>query len=211
LNKTTEKLKEKPTNLQFVYVASCHSEKVGEIFLQIGVPHVICINQNQTILDKAAVDFSKFFYDEVFDNYSTICEAFDRAKAQVQNIYGAYHANKILLKTNPDTHEQANLQKCRKAKRNDKVPDGFINRMDQFSILNNFPTKVRPFLFRNKDMFEVLKLLTQHRIVQIYGMPGMGKSSLLKNVSCYIGERNHYKDGLVYIDFTNVTTCKEAL
>lgn len=43
---TTEKLKEIPTNLQFVFVASCHAEKVAEIFLEIGVPHVICVNQN---------------------------------------------------------------------------------------------------------------------------------------------------------------------
>lgn len=34
------------TNLQFVCVASCHSEKVAQIFMKIGVRHVICINQN---------------------------------------------------------------------------------------------------------------------------------------------------------------------
>ena len=94
-----DKLKDLPTNLQFVYVASCHSEKVGEIFLKIGVPHLICINQNQTILDKAAVDFSKYFYNEVFDKYSTICEAYLNAKDEVTSRYGPYQANKILLKT----------------------------------------------------------------------------------------------------------------
>jgi hypothetical protein len=82
-----------------VFVASCHAEKVAEIFLEIGVPHVICVNQNQRILDKAAVDFSKSFYDEVFDKYSTICEAFKRAKSQLEKEYGLFHANKILLKT----------------------------------------------------------------------------------------------------------------
>ena len=57
-------------------MASCHSEKVGNIFIEAGVPHVICIDQNQTILDKAAVEFSKYFYDEVFDGYRNICEAY---------------------------------------------------------------------------------------------------------------------------------------
>mmetsp|Transcript_10048 Transcript_10048/g.15314 ORF Transcript_10048/g.15314 Transcript_10048/m.15314 type:complete len:100 (+) Transcript_10048:4034-4333(+) len=33
-----------PTELQFVYVASCHSEQVGKIFLEAGIPHVICID-----------------------------------------------------------------------------------------------------------------------------------------------------------------------
>jgi hypothetical protein len=32
------------TSLQFVYVASCHSEQVGKIFLEAGIPHVICID-----------------------------------------------------------------------------------------------------------------------------------------------------------------------
>jgi hypothetical protein len=35
-----------PSTLQFVYVASCHSEQVGKIFLEAGIPHVICIDQN---------------------------------------------------------------------------------------------------------------------------------------------------------------------
>jgi len=34
------------TDLQFVFVASCHSEQVGRIFIEAGVPHVICIDQN---------------------------------------------------------------------------------------------------------------------------------------------------------------------
>ena len=32
------------TSLQLVYVASCHSEEAGKIFLEAGVPHVICID-----------------------------------------------------------------------------------------------------------------------------------------------------------------------
>ena len=50
-------------------------------------------------------------------------------------------------------------------------------------------------------MYDVLKLLTERKIVQIYGMPGLGKSALLKNVTVFLGERNYYKDGLVYIDY----------
>lgn len=60
-------------------------------------------------------------------------------------------------------------------------------------------------------MFDVLKLLTAYKIVQIFGLPGLGKSSLLKNVCVYLGERNFFKDGLVYIDLNQITTMKEAL
>ena len=55
-------------------------------------------------------------------------------------------------------------------------------------------------------MFDVLKLLKEYNIVQIFGLPGLGKSSLLKNVTCFLGERDIYKAGVLYIDFLN---CKE--
>lgn len=49
-------------------------------------------------------------------------------------------------------------------------------------------------------MFEVVKTLNECYILQIFGMPGLGKSSLLKNVSNFIGDRNLYRDGLIYIN-----------
>lgn len=42
-------------------------------------------------------------------------------------------------------------------------------------------------------------------------MPGLGKSSLLKNVTCFLGERDIYKDGVIYIDFLHVLTFKESV
>lgn len=42
-------------------------------------------------------------------------------------------------------------------------------------------------------------------------MPGLGKSSLLKNVTCFLGERDIYKDGILYIDFLHVTTFNDAI
>ena len=60
-------------------------------------------------------------------------------------------------------------------------------------------------------MLDVLKLLTQNNIVQIFGMPGLGKSSLLKNVTCFLGERDIYKSGVLYLDFLHVSTFKEVI
>lgn len=41
-------------------------------------------------------------------------------------------------------------------------------------------------------------------MVQIYGQPGFGKSSLLKNITCFLAERDIYKSGVLYIDFIHV-------
>jgi hypothetical protein len=66
------------------------------------------------------------------------------------------------------------------------------------------PRKVTPFISRNGDMFDVIRLLQEENIVQVFGMPGLGKSSILKNVSNYIGERNLYPDGVLYINFQSI-------
>jgi hypothetical protein len=52
----------------------------------------------------AAVEFSKFFYDEVFDDYKNICDAYHYAKEKVEKIYGKFEAGKIMLMTNELTH-----------------------------------------------------------------------------------------------------------
>lgn len=33
----------------------------------MGVPFVICVEQSKKFNDRAAIEFSKLFYDEVFD------------------------------------------------------------------------------------------------------------------------------------------------
>ena len=60
-------------------------------------------------------------------------------------------------------------------------------------------------------MFKTLKSLNDNNIVQIYGMPGYGKSSLLKNATCFLGERNLYPDGIVYIDLIRVAKFSDVI
>ena len=91
-----------------------------------------------------------------------------------------------------------------------KPQPGFVNQIGQ-EAWNVLPNKVTPFVSRNQDMLDVLKLLTQNNIVQIFGMPGLGKSSLLKNVTCFLGERDIYKSGVLYIDLLPVTSYKEVI
>ena len=71
-------------------MASCHSEEVGKVFKEAGIPHVICINKNNTVLDQAAIEFSKVFYDQVFSPYMNICDAYKFAKAQVVEKFGKF-------------------------------------------------------------------------------------------------------------------------
>lgn len=56
LSKLLNKLKNR---LHFAFVASCHSKLVGEVFLNAGASHVICVKREERILDKACQIFTK--------------------------------------------------------------------------------------------------------------------------------------------------------
>lgn len=69
--------------LEFVFVASCHSEFVGNIFRELGVKHVICINHANEVEDEAILNFTEAFYDAVFSNSMKLCDAFKQAQRAI--------------------------------------------------------------------------------------------------------------------------------
>ncbi|KAL4434529.1 hypothetical protein ABPG74_007313 [Tetrahymena malaccensis] len=80
---TTEQFKtllqnkrEKP---KLTFVNACHSEEVGLMFLNSGIPFVVAVQSNLKIQDKAAQIFSNSFYMGLMKRYS-IRQAFNCAK-----------------------------------------------------------------------------------------------------------------------------------
>lgn len=57
--KLSEFISQSNTNLEFVFVASCNSEPVGQIFLNAGAQHVICVRNGQEIADEAVIIFAR--------------------------------------------------------------------------------------------------------------------------------------------------------
>ncbi len=48
-------------------------------------------------------------------------------------------------------------------------------------------------------------LLQSHaKIVEVFGMPGTGKSSVIKKVANYVTDRNLYPGGVLYVNFSGV-------
>ncbi|KAL4481101.1 hypothetical protein ABPG72_015056 [Tetrahymena utriculariae] len=68
--------KEKP---KLTFVNACHSEEVGLMFLNSGIPFVVAVQSNLKIQDKAAQIFSNSFYMGLMKKY-TIRQAFNSAK-----------------------------------------------------------------------------------------------------------------------------------
>lgn len=68
---------------EVVFVNSCHSEKIGRAFFELGVKYVILINSKDLISDAAAKSFSENFYRNIFKGES-VPEAFESAKETVE-------------------------------------------------------------------------------------------------------------------------------
>ena len=55
------------TKPEVVFLAACHSEYVGNVFVNSGIRHVVCIQSNQEVDDKVAISFTRFFYKELMN------------------------------------------------------------------------------------------------------------------------------------------------
>ena len=76
--------------LQFVVVATCHSEFVGRIFLEAGAKHVICIKQSEEVEDDAVITFTDHFYAMLLEHKMKICDAFEQAQLAVSITHGIF-------------------------------------------------------------------------------------------------------------------------
>lgn len=52
-------MKQFKTDIELVFVSSCHSEFIGELFFKAGIDHVICIKEAEEIADNASILFAK--------------------------------------------------------------------------------------------------------------------------------------------------------
>ena len=74
-----EHVTKSPHVIDLVFVAACQSEDIGKIFQECGARHVVCVKKTRSVLDDAAIKFTKTFYSCIFKGFP-ICTAFDLAK-----------------------------------------------------------------------------------------------------------------------------------
>ena len=72
------------------------------------------------------------------------------------------------------------------------------------------PERIFSGLNRTEEEREIIKSLSEKRVIQIFGFPGVGKSEILYRITNYFGDRNIFKDGILYVDFKGVRTSQEA-
>lgn len=181
---------------EVVFVSSCYSQFAGEVFLNAGAKHVICIRAGERISDKASLRFSKVFYDTLFVKNYNVCTAFDIAKEEIKKVINGTEANKFLLLKQGEKGSRSSPHQCY-ALSNFQV--GSLTTVDHIPVFDAVPSNVEGFVGRQQEMYEIIDSLEKHRLVSILGPPGIGKTSISRNLANYIKDRRKFRDGIVYV------------
>lgn len=100
-------LKMMGTKLNVVFLSACHSEGLAEAFLEAGASHVICIKKEDSVLDEACIQFSNSFYDALFIDKKTPCEAFNIANQMISISKGLESQNGLFSMKMIRNHEHS--------------------------------------------------------------------------------------------------------
>lgn len=202
-------VKVRENKFEVVFVSSCHSEFAGKVFLNAGAKHVICIRQSEKISDAASLKFSSVFYENLFGKGMSVCDAYITSKQEVSNELNNTEAEKFLLFTQ-ETHgdRQGKKHKCSAIQ---NLSEGTLTDLIDEPLFDYVPNKVECFMCRELEMYKITKLISTSRIVTIIGPPGIGKTSISRNLSNFYKERRMFRDGIIYIKLRGITSAQMFL
>lgn len=184
---------------RFVFVSACHSGLAGETFASAGVPHVVCCKQEFELKDTAALAFTRQFYLALAVGH-TVKESFEQGRKAVRATPNLRDAEseyeKFVLLPRDGNHDVPifnakqmiqwpHASSYRKKKSRSKADLSIFNKMQEA------PSTSPPqfFLGREVDMYMVLNLVLEKRLVSIVGEAGVGRSSLACALCHYMNER----------------------
>jgi len=180
---------------ELVFLAACDSEFAARIFIRKGARHVICIEDMKEVLDKAVLTFTDTFYRAVFEGNS-ICDSFTVAQKLTTNLHTWNEAKIFKLLTSENKHEclpvQFDQSKC------------FENQSDKI-IVKEIPAKVEHLVFREKEMSKLIqKIMEGLRLVFVFGLLGIGKSVIARNVLHFMKERKYFCGGIINVSLNGM-------
>ncbi len=122
----------------------------------------------------------------------SICKAYESAIEDVKRKHGWMEADKFLLLKEIDEFMEENHICSPDNIIFPTLEQGYPEPVGLDPKILKLPSKVVPFIARNIDLFNIMALVQDNAtsVLQIFGMPGMGKSAILRNIVIYIAERN---------------------
>lgn len=206
------------TEFEVVFVSSCHSQFAGQVFLNAGAKHVICIRGGEKISDRASLRFSKVFYETLFVKNYNVCTSFHIAKEEINKVINPAEASKFMLLIQEDDGCSIDPYGRSKSAKNKhrcyplaNFKEGELSDMNDKPMFDSNPSNVEGFIGRQQEMYDIIHLLDQHRLVSILGPPGIGKTSLARNLANYLKDRRKFSDGIIYVALRGCETAQMFL
>ena len=135
----------KDSSIKLVVVSACYSKPIAEVFIDAGVPAVICIQSETKVLDESAQVFSKTFYNSILEGIS-VEKAFEHSKSMINIIFDVNtEYNNIKINNNyfntTDTIE--------KTKENEDILFNKNNKLIETNTNKNFNDTVNMATYNN--------------------------------------------------------------
>lgn len=189
---------------QLALLNACHSEKLAQAFVQVGVSHVIALNAEDRILDVAARCFSRRLYQALF-NQDSVANSFLLSRSAVkldENLEQCFNSQSF--------QQGVNLDEAFKFKLLPQAPHNqplIIEPANSHQVIypqwlkTNIPREDSNFVGRRQEIHHVIKELVESdkRCIALHGMGGIGKTSLAYAIGRWLHERNRYRDGVWFI------------
>jgi hypothetical protein len=168
--------------VQVVVISAYHAQTIAKTFLEAGVPHVVCCQQEGLFRDEGSIEFAKGFY---------------RALAQSKPLKEAFDIGVDAVARSPKVKSSRNMADrylLLPEKKDHDVPVFFQTPLKRKTPISIADTSMLPpipehFVGREVDMYEILESLRVDDVVRIGGAPGNGKASLVAAVSRYLLKR----------------------
>jgi hypothetical protein len=206
---------------ELALISTCFSEPTGNLVNNAGVPHVVAIRRDSTILDKAAIVFAGTFYRHLF-NKETIQHSFDMAKLLVEGnpeIVRAktYLEKKAFVENQPFVAEEEKFLLIPQSKTHHKVSlyqevgSGALTIEEPKYPKTNITTRSQSFRGRSREIYECINKIIENRLVTITGSGGIGKTTLAFEVARWFKLRGDFADGIFVADLRGANTAGRML
>ena len=208
LNSNIENIKK----MDLVFVSTCHSQDLGELFLECGAKNVIFIHRNMKIIDNVIIKFSFYFYQNLIignsikKSYQNAIESMKIDK-EILNILQKKDNNKNNKNFCDIDIDYTEILKIMFKSINDdyiNVSSFNLNEKGKLSFNSNIKfyydeKKFTSILGRNGLMGKIFNNITKNgNYVFLYGEKGLEKIIFAESLCVYLCERKIINDYKIY-------------